>query len=71
VVIGDWREDYNWRRPHSALGMKAAAVLTGFLTGVAVNIILGQLGDLLGSPQKAARRWSRRSTCFPIQARCR
>jgi putative transposase len=26
VVIGDWREDYNWRRPHSALGMKAPAV---------------------------------------------
>ncbi len=26
VVIGDWREDYNRRRPHSALGMKAPAV---------------------------------------------
>jgi putative transposase len=26
VVISDWREDYNWRRPHSALGMKAPAV---------------------------------------------
>jgi putative transposase len=26
VVIGDWREDYNWRRPHSALWMKAPAV---------------------------------------------
>jgi putative transposase len=26
VVIGDWREDYNWRRPHSALGMKTPAV---------------------------------------------
>ena len=25
VVIGDWREDYNWRRPHSALGMKTPA----------------------------------------------
>jgi putative transposase len=25
VVIGDWREDYNWRRPHSALAMKAPA----------------------------------------------
>jgi putative transposase len=26
VVIGDWRQDYNWRRPHSSLGMKAPAV---------------------------------------------
>jgi len=26
VVIGDWREDYNLRRPHSALGMRAPAV---------------------------------------------
>jgi putative transposase len=25
VVIADWREDYNWRRPHSALGMKTPA----------------------------------------------
>ena len=29
----------------------SVSVLTGFLTGVAVNIVLGQLGDLLGSPQ--------------------
>jgi putative transposase len=25
VVIGDWREDYNLRRPHSALGMRPPA----------------------------------------------
>ena len=25
VVIGDWREDYNWRRSHSALGMMTPA----------------------------------------------
>jgi putative transposase len=25
VVIADWREDYNHRRPHSALGMRAPA----------------------------------------------
>jgi putative transposase len=25
VMVGDWREDYNERRPHSALGMKAPA----------------------------------------------
>lgn len=29
----------------------SVSVLAGFLTGVAVNIILGQLGDLLGSSQ--------------------
>ena len=26
VVISDWRDDYNWRRPHSSLGMNAPAV---------------------------------------------
>ena len=26
VVISDWQQDYNLRRPHSALGMKAPAV---------------------------------------------
>jgi putative transposase len=26
VVISDWQEDYNLRRPHSALGMKTPAV---------------------------------------------
>jgi SulP family sulfate permease len=32
----------------------SVSVLTGFLTGVAANIILGQLADLLGSPQKGS-----------------
>jgi sulfate permease, SulP family len=32
----------------------SVSVLTGFLTGVAANIILGQLGHLLGSPQKGS-----------------
>lgn len=27
VVISDWREDYNTRRPHSALGMRAPPML--------------------------------------------
>jgi putative transposase len=26
VVIGDWHEDYNTRRPHSSLGMRAPAM---------------------------------------------
>jgi sulfate permease, SulP family len=32
----------------------SVSVLTGFLSGVAVNIILGQLADLLGSAQKGS-----------------
>jgi SulP family sulfate permease len=32
----------------------SVSVLTGFLSGVAVNIVLGQLGGLLGSPQKGS-----------------
>ena len=30
VVIGDWHEDYNTRRPHSALGMRTP---TAFAAG--------------------------------------
>ena len=32
VVISDWQEDYNWRRPHSALGMRAPAVFAAAVT---------------------------------------
>lgn len=32
VVIGDWREDYNARRPHSALGMLAPAAFAAAWT---------------------------------------
>jgi putative transposase len=32
VVIGDWREDYNHHRPHSALEMKAPAVFAATWT---------------------------------------
>jgi hypothetical protein len=46
VVIGDWREDYNWRRPHSALGMRAPAVFAASLSepssGRETNCSLGQ-----------------------------
>ena len=30
-MIRDWQEDYNWRRPHSSLGMKAPAVFAAQL----------------------------------------
>ena len=34
VVIEDWRQDYNQRRPHSALGMKTpAAFAAGWAPG--------------------------------------
>ena len=32
VVIGDWQEDYNRRRPHSALGMRTPAAFAGAYT---------------------------------------
>jgi len=32
VVIGDWREDYNQRRPHSALGMLTPATFAAQCT---------------------------------------
>jgi putative transposase len=32
VLIGDWREDYNQRRPHSALGMKTPATFAASWT---------------------------------------
>ena len=38
------------------------SVMIGFLTGVAVNIILGQLADLTGVPAEGATTWPRRST---------
>jgi putative transposase len=33
VVIGDWREDYNLRRPHSALGMRTPAAFAAAYDG--------------------------------------
>jgi len=35
VLIGDWREDYNQRRPHSALGMLAPAIFAAAYTPAA------------------------------------
>ncbi len=29
VVISDWQQDYSWRRPHSALGMRSPAQFRG------------------------------------------
>jgi len=35
VVIGDWQQDYNWRRAHSSLGMRAPAVFAAQLAAAA------------------------------------
>ena len=35
VLIDDWREDYNQRRPHSALGMLAPAAFAAAYTPTA------------------------------------
>ena len=35
VVISDWREDYNHRRPHSSLGMLAPAAFAQPATAAA------------------------------------
>ena len=34
-MIGDWQEDYNLRRTHSALGMKTSAVFAAEWTTAA------------------------------------
>jgi len=47
------------------------SVLTGFLTGVAVNIVLGQLGDLLGSPEKGSPALEKAWNVSLTRARCR
>ena len=39
------------------------SVMIGFLTGVAVNIVLGQLPDLVGSDVSGTSPWPRPGTC--------
>ena len=38
VVIADWRQDYNHRRPHSALGMRAPAVFAAAQLAAAAGV---------------------------------
>jgi Sulfate permease and related transporters (MFS superfamily) len=40
------------------------SVMTGFLTGVAVNIVCGQIPDLTGARPRARSRWPKPSTCW-------
>ena len=40
VVIEDWREDYNQRRPHSALGMRTPARFAATLTATAEPVTI-------------------------------
>ena len=37
------------------------SVMIGFLTGIAVNIVCGQIADLTGAPRTARSRWPRQS----------
>jgi transposase InsO family protein len=39
VVIGDWQEDYNQRRPHSALGMRAPVAFAATLAAATTTTI--------------------------------
>ncbi len=41
------------------------SVMIGFLTGIAVNIVCGQVADLTGAKAQGYFPWPRRSTCSP------
>ena len=42
------------------------SVMTGFLTGVSLILILSQFGDLSGTPRPAPTAWRRRGTPSPM-----
>ena len=44
------------------------SVMIGFLTGISVNIVCGQIPDLTGAPARGAFPWPRPSTCSSIRA---
>ena len=64
VMVGDWREDYNQRRPHSALGMLTPAAFAAAYTPTAEHDPGGPprpradgstpLGSPSGSPSRRA-----------------
>lgn len=60
VLIGDWREDYNHRRPHSALAMKARAVFAaGWGPGPASAQWPGPLRSVLRTSLRGTDREAR------------
>jgi hypothetical protein len=75
VVISDWREDYNLRRPHSALGMRTPAAFAMAWTATSSELtvaarpargFLGARRDHRRTAFAAMPLGSRRRSCSPF-----